>query len=347
MQTGSAEQTVLGVSGTYNLDVDLGDENNDFDLALDYSEWAKYNLSEDDYLSNESMAVYVPGEEYGGYVTEIEGATNTEKIHLRGYTWRGMLAKRVIKPPSGADYLVMSGRLEDIVRTLITDMGVTNFVVYGDEDTPTVTNYQFDRYVTLLEGIEKLLASKGYRLQISYDQARSVYTHYSAGEDVHRVINSDTIKLRCVPALDYGSEIEISQDAKMDFVSKDYRRGLNHLICLGTGELRDRIVVDLYADENGNIVRQQPAGIGRLYEEVFDDPGADEDGLVKYGTDTLLQKINSKSFTAKAKYIDNINLGIGDTITGRDLITGTVVTKPIKQKIVKISDGIATVNYVL
>ena len=40
-----------------------------------------------------------------------------------------------------------------------------------------------------------------------------------------------------------------------------------------------------------------------------------------------------------------IELSIGDSITGRDYITGTVVTKPITDKTVKVADDKITVTY--
>lgn len=344
----------LGVSAPYNFDLDLGDKN-DFELSMDYSAWLElssdYKEYMDGWLNGTSIPVYVPDEEYGGYISEIEAATNTEKVYLRGYTWRGILANVIIKPPDGQDYLKMSGKLEDIVFSLINTQptgGWYSVDVVRDGTTPTVTNFKFDRYCTLLDGIEKLLASKGYKLELRHGEDGSHYGYVNG--EYNRIFDYATpnFTIKCVPALNYGSDVEISQDAKMDFVSKDSRRGCNHLVCLGSGELKDRIVVNLYVF-NGEILvdPEIPALSGPEVARVYDNTIADRDDLIEYGTEYLKGLMNFKSFTAKAKYIDNINLGIGDTITGRDLITGTVVTKPIKQKIVKISDGIATVNYVL
>lgn len=242
----------------------------------------------------------------------------------------------------------MSGKLEDIVNSLIFRADLIYFFnVIRDGTTPTVTNYQFDRYVTLLDGIEKMLASKGYKLEISYSELGGYY-EYRDGEIEYNTEGRFPRYIKCVPILDYGSEIEVSQDSKMDFVSNDNRRGCNHLVCLGKGELKDRIVVNLYVDsQDGSITRDDQGYGADEVARVYDNPGAEETDLVEYGTEYLKTLMSKKEFTAKAKYIDDINLGIGDTITGKDLITGTVVTKPIKQKIVKIVNGIATVNYKL
>ena len=42
--------------------------------------------------------------------------------------------------------------------------------VVSSEDTgiSVTTNYQFDRYCTLLDGLVKMLKSKGYRLQLAF-----------------------------------------------------------------------------------------------------------------------------------------------------------------------------------
>ena len=43
--------------------------------------------------------------------------------------------------------------------------------------------------------------------------------------------------------------------------------------------------------------------------------------------------------------IDNADLEIGDIVAGYDAVTNTQVIKPVIQKILKIQDGKATIDY--
>jgi hypothetical protein len=120
--------------------------------------------------------------------------------------------------------------------------------------------------------------------------------------------------------------------------------GVNHLVCLGTGELKDRIVIDLYADEEGNISESQTiTGIDEI-TEIYDSSGAERETLLESGKDRLKELLNKKSFTSEVKKV-NGELYIGDIVTGSDYITGNTVTKPIVQKLVKRENGNLSIDY--
>lgn len=65
------------------------------------------------------------------------------------------------------------------------------------------------------------------------------------------------VQVRAVPIVDYSSEYEFSNDQNMNFTMDDNKRGVNHLVCLGKGELKDRLVIHLYVDEKGNVGQTQ------------------------------------------------------------------------------------------
>lgn len=303
-----------------DFDIDIGGENT-FELALDYPSWNT------DY--KDGALVYVPGTEYGGIIHDVQGMTETDQIFVRGYTWRGYLAHRIIEPEAGDDYKRVSGELNAVIRQIIGNTLGSLFVVESASTGVTVSNYQFNRYVSVVDGLTAMLASVGYRLDIRYVQTDT----------------SGYVSVQALPASNYGNDIEISQDARLNFASRDYKMGVNHLICLGIGELRDRAILHLYADAYGNISTTKT--ISGLLEivEVFDNPGADGDVLMTTGIERFKQLINRKEFTAAIKDVDDIDLYLGDTFTGRDYITGNVVTKPITQKIIKRENGIITVDY--
>jgi len=302
-----------------DIDFDIGGENN-FELALDYPSWnADFK---------QGALLYVPGTEYGGIIKDVEGMTETDQIFVRGYTWRGYLAHRIIEPPSGADYKTVSGELNAVIAEVIGNSLGSLFVV-SDTDTGVTVTYRFNRYVTVNDGLTAMLATKGYRLDIQYVQTET----------------GGYVQIQALPAGNYGSDIEISQDSRLNFMSRDYRMGVNHLICLGIGELAQRTVIHLYADANGNISQTQTiTGLNEIVE-VFDNPGADSEVLLTTGTERFKTLLNFKSFQAALKDVDDLDLYLGDTFTGRDYITGNVVTKPIVEKIVKRENGLFTVDY--
>lgn len=299
----------------YDFDLDLG-ETNDFQVNASYASWNPEIKIGD--------LIYIPGTEFGGIIKNITSATNTGNIYLKGYTWRGYLSKRVIRPPSGADYYIVNGDLNDIIRALVI---IPGFVV------PTVAtginvNYQFARYCSVLDGLESMLRTVGYRLDIRYVQTET----------------GGYVQVRAVKAGLYGESVEYSQDSMIDFNSIDNQMGANHLICLGTGELKERLVVDLYADRAGNISQTQSIyGIDEIIE-VFENSGAERETLIETGTNRLEELLSSKSFTVNIKQTGN-ELYIGDIVTGQDYITGNKVTKPIINKIVKRTNGVISRSY--
>lgn len=300
---------------TYDFDIELGDKS-DFQLNASYASW-KNNLKI-------GKRVYIPGTEYGGIIKYISSATNTGNIFLKGYTWRGYLAHRFIRPASGQDYYIASGELNTIIGNLVN---IPGFIV-STIDTGITLSYQFNRYVSVLEGLEAMLRSVGYRLDLKYQQTQ-------AGGYVY---------VQAVKAGVYGDSVEYSQDSLIDFSSTDDQMGINHLICLGTGELKNRLVIDLYADASGNISQiKSITGIDEIVD-TFDNSGAELQTLIESGTNRLKELLSKKSFIAAIKKVET-EMYIGDIITGQDYITGNKVTKPIAKKIVKRSNGVISIDY--
>lgn len=299
----------------YDFDFDLGDTN-DFQVNSSYASWISEIAIGD--------LIYIPGTEIGGIIKNISSSTNTGNIYLKGYTWRGYLSKRFIRPPTGSDYYIANGELNDIIRSLIS---IPNFVV-PLIDTGISVNYQFERYCSVLYGIEKMLRTVGYRLDIQYVQSgRGGY-----------------VQVQAVKAGLFGDSIEYSQDSMIDFNSTDDQMGVNHLICLGKGELKDRIVVDLYADKYGNISQTKTfSGIDEIVD-TFENSGAELETLIESGTNRLKENLSKKSFTVNIKKTSS-ELFIGDVVTGQDYITGNKVRKPIIDKIVKRTNGVISIDY--
>ena len=299
----------------YDFDFDIGDTN-DFQVNSSYASWIPEIAIGD--------LIYIPGTEIGGIIKNISSATNTGNIYLKGYTWRGYLEKRIIRPPTGSDYYVANGELNNIIRSLVD---IPNFVV-PQINTGIYVIYQFERYCSVLDGLEKMLRTVNCRLDIQYIQTET----------------GGYVQIQAVKSGMYGGTIEYSQDSMIDFNSTDDQMGVNHLICLGKGELKDRLVVDLYADQDGNISQYKTfSGIDEIVE-TFENSGAELETLIESGTNRLKEHISKKSFTAVIKQTEK-ELYIGDIVTGQDYITGNTVTKPIIDKVVKRTNGTLTRDY--
>lgn len=312
----------LGFLKNIEADIEVGKEN-DFEIKMDADSWDK-RLTFDSYA-------YVPDTEFGGIVKEIESDTSTNMIYARGYTFRGILEKKVIEPPKGQDYKVVSGNVDAIVRELLEEQGLLNLFAVSDMLEPVeIGTFRIDRYITLLEGLKKVLASVNHRLSIAAvrDETRKVY-----------------VRIRIVPIHDFSEELEFSQDGKLNLIATDNRRGINHLICLGKGELKDRIVKHLYVQKNGTIGEEKYYTGIEERTETYDNNNAEVDELMKNGTEKLQERMNSKTFKTSVRKDEEGVYEIGDILAGRDYVTGTTVKKPIVGKIYTYQSGEEEIEY--
>lgn len=303
------------------IDIAIGEEN-DYEIKILRDEWrSEYTFGN---------VFYVKDTEYGGIVGEVDTSTAEDTISLLGRTWRGMLDKKIIRPPTGQDYKRVSGELNAVLGELITEQFDDYFVVSQDDTGVSLTNYQFDRYCTLLSGINKMLKSVGYRLKIRYVQQERGQPGY--------------VELSAVPIVDYSEQIELSQDSQLNFTFKNCRNGVNHLICLGKGELQERQVIDLYVQADGGIGSEPYyTGIQEI-AATYEDTSSETDELEEKGREKLQELMNSTSFSMDVETL-NMDVEIGDIIGGRDYLTGLYAKKPIAKKIYKVEDGKTSLEY--
>lgn len=302
------------------IDMDLGDTD-DFEIRLPQEEWTK----EWYWYGNR---IFVPGTEYGGILNSLEVMTKTQEIVWCGTTWRGLLKQKVIEPPEGKDHLTVSGDLNDILRELIKDRFDGLFFVPEEKAGITVTGWQIDRYVTLYDAVDKMLSAQGYRLQISYVEPENLDYGY--------------VSVRAVQVKDYSETLEYSQDGEVQFTIKDYRGGVNHLICAGKGQNEERIILHLYVQKDGS-VGKTPYYTGlEENEAVYEFSSADKEKLEEDGTKRLKELQNYKSIDVN---VEGIDLEIGDIVGGYEEITGTRLQKPIVRKIIKTKNGKTTTEY--
>ena len=308
------------LSDSADVDLDTGDSN-DFEVTVAASEWNPETLGY-------GCRLYIPNTEYGGIIQDIESVTATGNVILRGDTWRGMLAYRIIEPPTGQNHLALSGELNDVIRELIGDRFGSLFYVPEIDTGITVSNWQVDRYVTLYAALMKLVDAFGYRLNISYIQPEGLEYGYAS--------------IQAVPIIDYSDQQEYSMEGNIHVDIRDCRNGVNHLVCAGEGENQQRAVIHLYVQQDGSIGETQYYFGQDEKAQVYIYTSADVTQLKEDGTKRLKDLMNYKKCEMT---VEDIDLELGDIVSGYDEITDTQVRKPVVRKILKVQDGNTTIDY--
>lgn len=319
-----ADQNLRDIKPVMDADVDfaVGSDENDYEIKIRHDRW--------DERYAYGNVFYIKNTEFGGIIGRKKVNTKQDTISLYGRTWRGKLDKKVIRPPDGQDYRKVSGELNTVLNTLVTEQFNDYFVVSQADTGVTVTNYQFDRYCTLLAGITKMLKSVRHKLHIEYIQQERGQPGY--------------VELSAVPIVDYSEQIELSQDSRLNFTFDETKNGVNHLVCLGKGELQDRQVIDLYVGQNGSIgTTQYYTGIQEV-AEVYENTSTETEELEEKGREKLQELMNSTSFSMDVEALD-MEVEIGDIIGGRDYTTGMYAAKPIAKKIYKVGGGKTSLEY--
>lgn len=317
-----AERRMIDYMTDVDVDVGIGDnEKNDFELTMSRQYMKEKGVGY-------GSCFYVPNTEFGGIIEDIEVDTSEEDVTLRGYTWRGFLEQLIIEPPEGQGYLIVSGDANTVIRELLQRGTGTLFEV-PEEESGIKIKKQSIRYADALTTIGDMLEAESARIDI-----RAV-----DGEpnEPFKVI------IKAVPVKCYEEELEYNGDDGISVEVRDYRCGVNHLICLGQGELEEREVVHLYVQLDGSISQKQYYTGSAERIAVYDYSSAkDTEELVKGGTERLESLANYK----KAEMtVEDVDLDVGDVVAARDREAGIVLSRPIISKIFRYSDKKETIEY--
>ena len=306
------------------IDLELG-ENNDFELEFSTDAW-----KEEAY--NWGYRIFIPNTEYGGLLEERKTSTGQGTVTWLGYTWRGLLSQKIIQQPDNQTHLVVSGDANKIIKDIIGRRFDSLFVVETEVSGIEFKNYQFDRYCTVLDGLEKMLASKQARLKISYKQG-------TPG------LLDSAVLLSAVPITDWSEYLEYSQDGRLTFTTEDYRRGINHLICAGEGEGIERQILHLYVQKDGSIGETQYY-TGLEEREALYSYTSMED-LEQLKKDGIKHLESLRNYSGMEAHINNVDVDIGDIVGGRDRVTGMSIQQPVFGKILTVKNNEIDVEYKL
>jgi len=289
----------------YSIDLELGGDN-DFEAQMNVR----------NHCMSSGCIWYIKDEEYGGIVDNVKVDTEKSKVYYSGRSWRGILEKKVIRPDTGKDYLVVSGDANDILALLIRRCDLVDlFAVPGTSSGIQISNYQFPRYVDAYSGIVKMLSSVGAKLKIVYN-------------DKDSCVNISAVQIE-----DLSKKYEYSDDYGMKIIIEKKTGGVNHLICLGAGELAARTVIDLYVDKTGEITEKQSYFGEYEIAETYDYGNSESVAELKEkGIEHLKELKSSDSVSASFSKLD---VDIGDIVGGRNRATGILLKEQVTQEIVK------------
>lgn len=330
------EREDVGVLNSYELDLAYGADENNFECTI----------GRESHCCNAGYYLYVDGTEYGGIIDGIQVNSESDEIVYSGRTWHGILGSKIITPLKSGEsgsggvslkttdangvslvdkYLVISGDANACLGVLVKRIGLSDlFSASTATSGATITQYQFYRYCDAYTGIVKMLASAGLKLKTEF--------------------TDDTVRLSAVPKYDYSEDEEFDSELVGFKISRQYN-AVNHLICLGKGELDERTVVHLYADANGNVSSTQSQFGLDEYADTYDYANVESvDELIASGTEQLQslwgQNEIDVSFDGDAETYD-----VGDVVGAYDTIAGIAVSATICKKIIKIDNGRVSISY--
>lgn len=308
----NAKREDIGVLDAYELDMAFGADENDFELILD----------EKSQLLEFNSLVYAEGTEYGGIIDSVKISSAGGAATYGGRTWHGVLNSKVIEPDPGQDHLIVSGDANTILTAMISRLGLSElFTAKGSDSGISIPKYQFYRYCKGYDGLKAMVEKHGGKLMFSVETRKVV--------------------LSAVEAADYTDLPEDNDTATLQV--EQCKNKVNHLVCLGTGELADREVIHLYADQNGNISGSQYyTGLNEI-AEVYENTASDD---LEYDGSNRLKELRDVDIAeVSLPESESRNYDIGDIVGASELKTTVSVSGKVSKKIVKIQNGAIRVEY--
>lgn len=309
----NSEKEDLGEMMDYTFDLAFGIDENDFECKI-----VKNN-----HCCEAGFYLYYEGSEYGGIIDAIK--VDKEEITYSGRTWHGILNSKVLEPDVGEDYLICDGEANRVLGSLIERVGLEGLFRASEEESQiSIKSYKMNRYISGYEGIRKMLKESGAKLNIEFKEGFVV--------------------LSAKPIVDYSNDEQFDTD-QIEFEVKKYSNPINHVICLGKGDLKEREVIHVYADENGNIVSNKSiTGILEV-TATYDNANAESsEELRQGGIDMIYESWHADElkfdFEAEEEGYD-----VGDIVGAKEKLTGIEVNAEITKKIVKISNETTIISY--
>ncbi len=304
-----ADRVEQGYLRNFSADVDVA-KDKDFEITV----------ARDNNILRGGSWWYISNTEYGGIVDNVGVVTADREIRYTGRNLRGILCDKIIEPPQDKDYKIVSGDAIAVINSLIEDAGLSNIYRMTGESW-NVQSFQFNRYVSLYDGICALLSTQNRVLRL--------------------VIKDGYVTMSSAVPYDYTEDKDCMR-SDINYNITQVKNGYNHLICLGQGELKDRQVLHLYVDKMGNITDTQTYKGLEERTAIYDYSSASSIGELRTGGIARLQELNADSLDMT---LPDMSMQIGDITGGTEDITGITVKKQITNIIAKIDDNSIDIEY--
>ena len=273
-----------------------------------------YDLANNAFYQNAGSGTFAAGADVEYVEPSTGGTVNGVTIKAEDADGNSMVGK----------YLVISGDANDCINFILSRIGLSSLLCAFEEAAGVdIQEYQFHRFTDAYSGLTGMLAS--------------------AGQKLHTEVHGGQVVLSAEAVVDYTADEEFDSDL-VDFVAIKKFNAVNHLICLGAGELENRTVIHLYADKEGNISQEQTLdGLDEVVA-VYEDTNAEAEELIRKGTEELLKLWEPDKL--KVDFDDSTDsYDVGDIVGAYDNITGISVAAVITKKIVTIKNGLITISY--
>ena len=303
----------VGVLKDYTLDLEFGSENN-FECTV----------NSNNHVCDAGFYLYYENAEYGGVIDSIAFNTEGEEVVYKGRTWHGILESKILEPDKGADYLIVEGDANTVLSFLISRMGLDGLFKVSTAVSGINISYQMNRYVGGYTGIMKMLKKHGAKLYIEFKKG--------------------FVELSAKPLIDYSQDEQFDTDQITFDIQKNYQP-INHVICLGKGELKNRRVIHVYADKEGNISGTQTLTGLEEVSATYENANAESDDELSQGGIDLINASWSADTVDFSFDSDKETFDVGDIIGAVERTTGAEVRAYITKKIVNISKGTTSIQY--
>lgn len=303
-----ADGSPLFQTDDFTLDLAYGADQNDFELS---------GLPR---ALSRGWRWWVDGTPWGGVVDTVRVSASRDGVSALSYKGRsvqGVMASKVVEPPSGQSHLVVSGEANAVIGQLLDRCDVPWLVASADDSGIELASFSVHRYATLYDALRMALASAGARLAVAFVD----------GAPVLSAVAADT----------YGDV----PSERVGFDAERTYRPVNHLIGLGVGEGASREVVHWYADASGAVSQTQTlTGLDEV-EDTYDYSGSED---LSADTRAKLEGMQGQG-TFEADLPDDAPLDVGDVVTASDAETGLSVEAQVTKVVVSVRRGRATVSY--
>jgi hypothetical protein len=311
----------LGVLPVVSSDWAYGSSENDFELVLS-----------SDVIPDFNSLVYVEGTEIGGMVRGAQASSDSDSVRIYGDTWTGVMDSKVIGPDSGSDYLVLSGDVRDIVETLVSRAGL--------DDLFTVKAYK--------PGVTTTHTFKGTRSDASQQDAGRYMTCWAAiwqllvENECKLMLSWDASSRKVIVTVDKASDLTDDEFQGVCTVTVKKTLPVNHLVCLGSGELSERSVEHVYLDSDGNASTTQTLTGYAEIADVYEDVRAAGDELISDGK-SKLRSLASEAESVEVYAPSTIQIDLGDIVGGISL--GVDATAVVSKRVVRTSKDAVSYDY--